>query len=318
LVTYFVRRLIQSIIVLFLASLAVFLLMRLLPGDPILLYRVQNQLDQLTPEQVQQLRVQFGLDKPMPMQYVSWLSDLAHGDFGNSLFQARNVGSLLGERLPVTIHLGILSLILSSILGILAGLISALRRGTWLDTLVTSIANLGISLPVFWLGILMVYLFSLYLGVLPVQGYTSPFTDFWLGTRQLIMPVICLSVVAVASNARQTRSSILEVIRQDYIRTAWSKGLRERNIIAIHILKNGLIPVVTLLGLQISHIIGGSVLIETVFNIPGMGRLMVEAVFNHDFPIVQGGVLVIAAMVTLANLLVDISYGWLDPRIRYG
>jgi peptide/nickel transport system permease protein len=164
----------------------------------------------------------------------------------------------------------------------------------------------------------MVYLFSLSWGLLPVQGFTSPFTDFWLSTRQLIMPVICEATVALAANTRQTRSSILEVVQQDYVRTAWSKGLKERTIVIRHIMKNGLIPVVTLIGIQVSHIIGGSVFIETVFNIPGMGRLMVEAVFNQDFPVVQGGVLVIGTMVTLANLAVDISYGLLDPRIRYG
>jgi peptide/nickel transport system permease protein len=317
-IAYIVRRLIQSIVVIIIVSVMVFLLMRLLPGDPLLLYTVRNQLDQLTPEQKQQLRVEFGLDKPLPLQYLSWVDGLFHGDFGTSLFYNQKVGTLLSQRIPLTLHLGLLALILSTVLGISAGLICALRRGGWLDTTVTAIANLGISIPVFWLGILMVYLFSLYLGWLPVQGYTSPFQDFWLGTRQLIMPVICLSVVALASNTRQTRSSILEVVRQDYIRTAWSKGLRERTIIIKHIMKNGLIPVVTLIGLQVSHIIGGSVLIETVFNIPGMGRLMVEAVFNQDFPTVQGGCLVIASIITLANLCIDISYGWLDPRIRYG
>jgi peptide/nickel transport system permease protein len=199
----------------------------------------------------------------------------------------------------------------------MAGLTSALRRGSWLDTLVVSLANFGVSIPVFWLGILMVYLFSLYLGWLPVQGYTSPFKDFWLSTRQLIMPVICLCVGSLATNTRQTRSSMLEIIRQDYIRTAWSKGLKERIIVFRHVLKNGLIPVITLIGMQVSFIIGGSVLIETVFNIPGMGRLMIESVFSQDFPIVQGGCLVIATMVTSVNLFVDISYGWLDPRIRY-
>jgi peptide/nickel transport system permease protein len=317
-IAYIVRRLIQSAVVLIIVSVIVFLLMRLLPGDPLLLYTVRNQLDQLTPEQKQQLRVEFGLDKPLPMQYLSWAGDLVRGDFGKSLFYNEKVGKLLGQRIPLTLHLGLLALILSTVLGISAGLVCALRRGGWLDTTVTAIANLGISVPVFWLGILMVYLFSLYLGWLPVQGYTSPFQDFWRGTKQLIMPVICLSVVALASNTRQTRSSILEVVRQDYIRTAWSKGLRERTIIIKHILKNGLIPVITLIGLQVSMIIGGSVLIETVFNIPGMGRLMVEAVFNQDFPTVQGGCLVIASIITLANLCIDISYGWLDPRIRYG
>jgi peptide/nickel transport system permease protein len=308
----------QAFVVLILVSIIVFLLMRLLPGDPLLLYRVQNELDDLSQEQIEQLRADLGLDKSLPLQYFDWLAGIAHGDFGDALFRPEKVGKLLAERLPISLYLGILALLLSSIVGVVAGLVSALRRGTWLDTVVTSIANLGISIPVFWLGVLMVYLFSLSWGLLPVQGFTSPFTDFWLSTRQLIMPVICEATVALAANTRQTRSSILEVVQQDYVRTAWSKGLKERTIVIRHIMKNGLIPVVTLIGIQVSHIIGGSVFIETVFNIPGMGRLMVEAVFNQDFPVVQGGVLVIGTMVTLANLAVDISYGLLDPRIRYG
>lgn len=307
----------QSVIVLIVVSIIVFLLMRLLPGNPLYLYISQNQLQGLTQEQITQLNAQFGLDKPLWSQYFDWLTGLLHGDFGTSIFLSKKIGDLLRERLPVTVYLGVLSLILSSVLGIIAGIISALRRGSWLDTLVTSLANLGISVPVFWLGVLMIYIFSLYLRWLPVQGYTSPFQDFWLSTKQLIMPVICLSTVALASNTRQTRSSMLEVVRQDYVRTAWSKGLSERIVIIKHILKNCMIPVITLIGLQVSMIIGGSVLIETVFNIPGMGRLMVEALLNQDYQIVQSGCVVIASMVTLTNLLVDISYGWLDPRIRF-
>jgi peptide/nickel transport system permease protein len=317
LIEYIVRRLIQSFIVIIIVSVAVFLLMRLLPGDPIYLYIAKNQAERLTPAEIETIRVEFGLDKPMSQQYFDWMKNIFHGDFGASIFHRVQVAELLKERLPVTLHLGILSLILSSVLGTSIGLISALRRGGWLDTLLTSIANFGVCLPVFWLGILMVYIFSLSLGWLPVQGYTSPFEDFWLSAKKSIMPVICLSVVALASIARQTRSSMLEVIQQDYIRTAWSKGLREWTIVMGHLLKNGLIPVVTFLGLEVSVIIGGSVLVETVFNIPGMGRLMVDALLQKDYPIVQGGCLVIAAMVTLINLLVDLAYGWLDPRIRY-
>jgi peptide/nickel transport system permease protein len=314
---FIIRRLLQSIIVLIVASIIVFLLMRLVPGDPLQLYIVRNQLEGLTPEEQQELRVEFGLDKPLPAQYSNWLTHLLRGDFGRSVFYSAEVWDLIKERLPVTLHLGILALIFSSFFGILMGLISALRRGSWMDNISTSLANLGISIPAFWLGVLMAYLLSLTLGWLPVQGYTSPLQDFWLSTKQVIMPVICLSVVPLASNARQTRSSMLEIIRQDYVRTAWSKGLRERAVIFRHIIKNGFIPIVTLIGLQVTHIIGGSVLIETVFNIPGMGRLIVEAVFDKDYVIVQGCCVLIATIVTLSNLFIDISYGWLDPRIRY-
>lgn len=296
----------------------VFLLMRLLPSDPLSLFIVQSQLEDSTPEQINALRAQFGLDKSLPMQYINWIGGMIHGDFGKSLSYNQKVSTLLAQRLPVTLNLAILALIFSAIVGISAGLVCALRRGGPLDASVTSIANAGISVPIFWLGILMVYLFSLKLGWLPVQGYTSPTQDLWLNIRQLIMPVVCLAVGGLAGNTRQTRSSMLEVIRQDYIRTAWSKGLPEGAIVKRHLVKNGLIPIVTLIGMGVGHIFGGSVLIETVFNIPGMGRLMVEAVFAQDFPVIQGGCLLTAIMVMLANLAVDISYGWLDPRIRYG
>jgi peptide/nickel transport system permease protein len=315
--SFIIRRLIYSIIILIIVSIIVFLALRLLPGDPLLIYIFQNQMDQLSPSEIQELRVHFGLDKPLPLQYFDWMGGLFHGSFGTSMFSNVPVIKLLAERLPVTIHLGVLAFILSATLGIVAGMVCALRQGSRLDSVLTSIANFGISVPVFWLGILMIYLFGLFLGWLPIQGYTSPFTNFWLSTRQLIMPVLCMSVVSLASNTRQTRSSMLEVVQQDYIRTAWAKGLRERVIVIRHIMKNGLIPVITLMGMHVGHIIGGSVLIEMVFNIPGMGRLMVEAIYNQDYQIVQGGSLVIAAMIVLSNLAVDISYGWLDPRIRY-
>jgi peptide/nickel transport system permease protein len=279
--SYIVRRLFQAILIIVIVSIIAFSLVRLIPGDPLLLYISTNQLDRITPEENQK------------------------------------VSTLLAQRLPVTIHLGIIALILSSFIGIASGVVCALRRGKYVDTLVTSIANFGISVPIFWLGILMIYLFGLQLKWLPVHGYTSPFTDFWLSTRQLVMPVIGMSVVAFATNTRQTRSSILEILRQDYVRTAWSKGLRERTVVIRHVLKNGMVPVITLIGIQVSHIIGGSVLIETVFNIPGMGRLMVDAVFAKDYPVIQAGILLIATMVVLTNLAVELSYSWLDPRVKF-
>jgi peptide/nickel transport system permease protein len=315
---YIIRRLMQGILVIVLVSIFVFLLMRLLPADPLMLYIAQNQLDQISPEDYHALQVKFGLDKPVPMQYLDWMSGLFRGDLGTSIFYNEKVSNLLTERLPVTAYISILALIVAIILGVSAGVISALRRGGTIDTIVTTLANFGISVPVFWLGVLLIYFLGLYLRVLPIQGFTSPFTDFSLSIRQLIMPVFCLSVTAMASKARLTRSSILEVIRQDYIRTAWAKGLRERVIVIRHVLKNGMIPVITLIGLQVSGIFGGSVLVETVFNIPGMGRLIVSSVFAQDYPVIQGCSLIFAFVVVMVNLLVDISYGWLDPRIRYG
>ena len=311
------RRLIQSVFILLLVSILIFLLMRLLPGDPLQLYMADNEISQLSPEDYQILLAQFGLDKTLPRQYLDWLGDVFHGDLGTSIYYHDKINRLLAERLPVTIHIGILSLIISSFFGILAGFICAVRRGSKIDTLITSLANLGMTVPIFWLGILMIYFFGLYLRWLPIQGYISPFSDFWPSTKLLIMPVLCLSTGALASNTRQTRSSVLEVIRQDYIRTAWSKGLSERMVVIRHALKNSLIPVITLIGIQVAHILGGSVLVETVFNIPGMGRLMVQSVFAQDYPVVQSMSFIISAMVVLTNLVVDISYGWIDPRIRY-
>jgi peptide/nickel transport system permease protein len=217
----------------------------------------------------------------------------------------------------VTVHLGVMAFIFGNFLGILFGVICALRRGTWIDTTVTFLANIGVTVPSFWVGIMLMYLLALKWGLLPVYGYTSPFDNFWLSTRQAIMPVICLSLFTVASVCRLTRSSMLEVVAQDYIRTAWSKGLRERIIIFRHAIKNALIPVITIMGMEVGIIFGGSVLIETIFNIPGVGRLMTDSVMQQDFMIVQAGTLMIATVVVLTNLAVDIAYGWLDPRIRY-
>jgi peptide/nickel transport system permease protein len=315
--SYIVRRLLIGVLILFLVTVLVFLVMRLLPGDPLMLYLNQQNLGSLTPEQIAELRHQYGLDKSIALQYVDWIGGLLHGDMGQSIFFNQPVSSLIGQRMPVTIYLGILSFALSSILGILFGVICALRRGTWIDSVVTILANLGITVPTFWVGILLIYFFSLKLGWLPTSGYTPPLIDFWLSLRKLIMPVFCLSLFSIASLTRQTRSSMLEVVGQDYIRTAWSKGLKEKLIITRHTIKNAMIPVITLLGMQVGMIFGGAVLIETVFNIPGMGKLMTSSVFSHDYQIVQAGVLIIAAVTVLSNIIVDISYGWFDPRIRY-
>ena len=315
---YIIRRLIMALFVIILISLIVFFMMRLLPGDPILMYMSQGDLMNFDPDQVEILREELGLNRSMIVQYLDWMGDIIlHGDLGESLYYNRQVSDLITQRLPVTLHLGLLAFILSNILGILAGVLSAVKRGTKTDLFVTIGANFGITVPTFWMGILLIYIFSLKLGLLPVYGYTSPFDDFWQSTRQLILPVICLSLFPIGAIARQARSSMLEVTRQDYIRTARSKGLRERIVVIRHMLKNGLIPVVTLAGMQLSQILSGQVLIETVFNIPGMGRLAVDAVFGMDYQVVQAVVLLVAFMVVTANLLVDIAYGWIDPRIQY-
>jgi peptide/nickel transport system permease protein len=315
---YIIRRLLFAIIMLLIVTLMVFLAMRLLPGDPILLILTRGEADKISDEDIQTLRHEFGLDRPLAVQYVTWVSGAFRGDLGMSITQRVPVTQELARRFPITLHLSLLALFLSIIIGIPAGVICAVRRGTWIDTLVTVLANLGITVPSFWLGILLIYLFAMELKWLPVFGYTSPFVDIGRSTKQILMPVFCLSIFGLASIARQTRSSMLEVMRQDYIRTGWAKGLRERSIIIRHALKNGLIPVVTLLGVSLSHVLGGSVLIETVFQIPGIGRMVVNGVFGQDYAVVQGVIFVIAIAVLLINLVIDVSYAWLDPRIRYG
>jgi peptide/nickel transport system permease protein len=315
--SYIIRRILMGVLIIFLVTVMVFLFIRLLPGDPLTIYLNKTDMQQLTQEQLYELRVKFGLEKTLPMQYIEWVGGLFTGDFGQSIYYDIDVGLLIRERMPITLYLGALAFVFSGVFGISFGVICALKRGTWIDTVVTLLANIGVTMPSFWVGIILIYLLSVKLGWLPVGGFTSPFTDFWLSMKRTIMPVFCLSLFSVASLTRLTRSSMLEVIQQDYIRTAWSKGLKERLIIGRHTIKNALIPVVTVIGLQVAFIFGGSVLIESVFNINGIGRLVTQAVQNQDYQVVQAITLIIAIMVVLSNLIVDISYGWLDPRIRY-
>jgi peptide/nickel transport system permease protein len=315
--TYLLRRALQAILVILLVTIIVFLTMRLLPGDPILMLVTATEMESDTQAQIAQLRHENGLDRPFFVQYFHWLGGVIHGDLGKSILQRYPVAKEIIRRLPITLHLGLLAFIISIIIGVPGGIICAVRRGTWVDTVVTFLTNLGITVPNFWLGIVLIYLFAVRLGWLPVQGYTSPFSNLALNLRQIIMPVTCLAVFPIASVARQTRSSMLEVMHQDYVRTAWSKGIRERAVILRHGLKNALIPVVTLTGMSFGMIIGGAVIMETVFNIPGMGRLAVASVVNEDYPYVQGITLIVAVTIVVENLLVDIINGWIDPRIRY-
>ena len=317
--TYIVRRLIQAIFVLIIVTILVFFVMRLLPGDPLIIYLAQSaDVQAMDPAMLDILRHKYGLDKPIIIQYFNWVGNIFQGDFGESIFYHEKVGRLMLERFPVTAYLGILALIFGSVSGLMAGLLAAIRRGKWLDKIITPLTYVGITIPVFFVAILGIYIIGLRLGWLPFPGYVSPFEDFWLSIRLSIMPVFCLAVFSIAANARQLRSSMLEVISQDYVRTAWSKGLSERMVIFRHALKNSLIPVITLIGLGVGMIFGGSVIVEEIFAIPGVGRLLVSSIFGQDYVVVQAITFVIAVIVLVVNLAVDISYGWLDPRIRYG
>jgi peptide/nickel transport system permease protein len=313
LTSFIIRRLIQAVIVIFLVTIISFLLLQIVPGDPV----IQILGSHATPEQQAILRHELGLDQPVVMQYIHWIGGILHGNFGKSIIYHENVAALIKERLPITAYLSVIALVISTILGVIGGVICAVRRGSALDSFISLFANTAVAIPTFWLGIVGIYVFGLKLGWLPIEGWTSPFVNFTQSTRQLIMPVFALSVPNIAIVVRQTRSSMLETIRQDYVRTATSKGLRRNIVLYKHALRNALIPVVTLVGMALAFLIGGEVLIETVFNIPGIGRLLVRAALDKDYLIVQAGVLIIGAAVCLTNLLVDVTYGWIDPRIRY-
>jgi peptide/nickel transport system permease protein len=316
--TYIIRRLLLALLTIIIVTLVVFFAIRLLPGDPLIIYMGQQASSgMMSDEMMQTLRVQFGLDKPIMVQYARWATGLLRGDLGTSIYYHEHVGVLMKQRFPITLHLGVLALLVNIIFGVLMGLAAAIRRGTWIDTVSTFLANIGVCIPVFWLAILLIYFFGIQLHWLPIHGYTSPFEDFWLNSRQLIMPVFCMAIGGLSSTARLTRSAMLEVTRQDYIRTAWSKGLRERTVIMKHALKNGLIPIVTVLGMGIGMVFAGSVIVETIYAIPGIGRLLVTSLYAQDYTVIQSGTLVIAMIIVLSNLLVEISYVWLDPRIRY-
>ena len=315
---YIIRRLIQGVIVLWIMTLIVFFAMRLLPGDPLKIFMGQQAASgAMSEEAMQGFRHEYGLDKPVIVQYFDWIGGVFEGNLGKSIYYHQNINDLLKQRFPITLHLGIEAFILSNVIGILLGIFAGIRRGTWIDTASTTLANIGITIPIFWLGILLIYTLGLRLNWLPIYGYTSPLKDFWMSMRQSVMPVFCLAITGMAYTARQTRSAMLEVIRQDYIRTAWAKGLPERFIIVKHALKNSLIPVITLMGIGLGMVFGGAVLVENVFAIPGIGRMLTQAVFAEDYVVVQSGTLVIAAIIIIINLIVDISYGWFDPRIRY-
>jgi peptide/nickel transport system permease protein len=313
LVNFIIRRFFQTVLVVMLVSIVSYLILQLIPGDPV----VTMLGGESSQERIEMVRHELWLDRPLPIQYIHWLGNAIHGDFGKSMTTSDNVSAIIAQRLPITVYLSFIALIISTVFGILLGILSAIRRGTFIDPFINILANVGVAIPVFWLGLLGAYFLGLKLHWLPTLGFTWPTEDLVLSIKKTIMPVVCLAISPMAILARQTRSSVLEVIHQDYIRTANSKGLRERVIVMRHVLKNALIPVVTLLGLQVRVLFGGSVLVEQVFNINGMGRTLVTAAFGKDFPVIQAGVLLIAILVCAANLLVDLSYSWLDPRVRY-
>ncbi len=314
---YIVRRLLALIPTLFFASVIVFVTVRLIPGDIIDLMLSQNDISagKLSRDQ---LISALGLDKPMWEQYFRWIGAiLRHGDFGNSLWQSTPVGEQLAARLPVTFELGLLALIVALILALPIGVYSAIRQDTAGDYAARSLSFLMLAVPAFWTGTMVMVLPSIWWGWSPEVRYV-PFTDDPLqNLKQMMIPAVILGTALSAITMRLTRTQMLEVLRQDYIRTAWAKGLNARTVIVRHALRNALIPVVTLVGLQAPLLIGGAVIVEQIFVLPGMGLLLLDAVNQRDYPIITGVFLVVGVAVMFINLVVDLSYGLLDPKVRY-
>ena len=310
---FIIRRLLTSIIVLFMVTLLVFGALHIIPGDPTTLMLGMEA----TEDARQALRHQLGLDLPVHIQYLTWLGKVLRGDLGQSLALKDDISKLLLQRLPTTIPLAVLTMLIAVVIALPAGVLSALKRSSKTDWLISVFAFAGLSFPNFWVGVLLILVFSLYLRVLPPGGYVSIMDDPAEGIRRLLMPAVALGAALAASLTRMTRSSMLEVMGQDYIKTARAKGLAERTVIVAHALRNALIPTVTVMGLQIGQLLGGALIIEEIFSLPGVGRLTIHAVYDRDFPLVQGAVLFIAMVFTMVNLLVDILYVYLDPRIHY-
>jgi peptide/nickel transport system permease protein len=311
-IRFFLRRIGQSIIVLFIVTLMVFLTMHAMPGDPVAMFLGPSASN----EQIAYYTAEFGLDQPVYVQYYKWITGLFRGEMGKSITYQQNITEMLGERIKVTLSIAIPAFVIACLLGITLGMIAAVNRGRKIDAIITGVANLGVAMPAFWIAILCVFLFSLKLRWLPVQGYTPLTEDFVVGLRKMVLPVFVLALGPLVSFTRQTRSAMLEVIRQDFIRTARSKGLKEQVVISKHALRNAFIPILTLMGMAIGGLIGGAVIIEQIFVIPGVGTMMVTAIFNKDYLVVQNVVLVVAISIMLCNLLVDFLYGYVDPRIR--
>lgn len=310
---YVVRRLLLMVPVAFLVTIGVFMLIHLTPGDPALILLGEDR----TPQAIAAIHQQLGLDKPLYVQYLIWLGRLLHGDLGRSITTHEQVTGAILDRLPATLELGIVSLVWSLLVAIPLGTIAAVRRGSLIDQLATGLTVAGVSIPNFFIGIVLIFVLSVSLRLFPFGGYV-PFTEDPLESlRHVLLPAIALGTAGTAINMRFTRSSMIEVLSHDYIRTARAKGATWRRVVFVHALKNALIPVVTIVGLQIGGIIEGAVVTETVFTWPGVGRLAVESIFNRDYTVVQGIVLLAAFSYMVANLLVDLVYGWLDPRISY-
>ncbi|HEX6959631.1 MAG TPA: ABC transporter permease [Ferrovibrio sp.] len=306
-------RLVAAIPVMGVVAIFVFLLLRLSPGDPAAILAG----DAATPEAIAAIRTGLGLDQPIWQQFVTWIGDLAQGDLGRSVLSKQPVMHMIADRVEPTISLALVTLIFSVAVAVPIGIIAAWKQSSWIDRGIMALSVAGFSVPVFVLGYILIYIFSIRLDLLPVQGFVSISEGFWPFLQNLILPTLALGFIYIALFARITRASMLEVLGEDYIRTAHAKGLSEHVVLIRHALRNAAVPIVSVVGIGFALLIGGVVITETVFNIPGLGRLVVEAVLARDYPIIQGIILLFSGIYVLINLAVDIAYVLLDPRIRY-
>ena len=315
---YLAKRVLLFVPTLILVTLMVFSLMRLIPGDPAyLLLAGSDGEGQFTEEQLQALRHELGTDRPLPVQYFSWIWGLVRWDFGTSLYYDTPIAEDISTKLPITLELTFLALLFAFIVAVPLGVLSAVKQDSIADYASRLIAIAGIAMPTFWTGILVIYFLVKWFNWLPPLNFTHIWENPWVNIQQLAFPALALGFYNMALIARVTRSSMLEVFREDYIRTARSKGLRELSVISRHALKNAFLPVLTISGWQIGRLIAGTVVIETIFLVPGMGRLLIDGIFHRDYTMIQSIVMVIAFLVLAVNLFVDLLYGWIDPRIRY-
>jgi peptide/nickel transport system permease protein len=311
---FILRRLLIAIPTVVLISVFVFLLQKLLPGDPVLVMAGEER----DPEMLAFLREKYRLNDPLYVQYFTWIGNALRGDLGISLRTNMPVLTLIGQKLPVTLQLAAMAMIIALVIGIPAGVLAAVRKGTWVDYATNVVALSGLSIPNFWLGIMLILFVSVRLGWLPASGYVSPAEDFARSMQTMIMPAFVLGTGLAATLTRHTRSAMLSVLSSDYVRTARAKGLRERTVILKHALRNALTPIVTISALLFGELVGGAVLTEQIFTIPGFGKLVVDAVFTRDYAVVQGIVLCTALGFILMNLLADLAYFYLNPRLRTG
>jgi peptide/nickel transport system permease protein len=310
---YILRRLLQTIPVMLVVAVFIFLMLRLTPSDPAAIIAGDNA----TAEQVAQIRSQLGLDQPMLQQFVIWIGKVIRGDFGQSFFFKKTVAELIGERIEPTLSLALFTIVIAVLVAVPLGVLAAQRQGSWVDRVVMGLSVLGFSVPTFVVGYILIYVFAVWLNWLPVQGYQHISEGILGWAQRLILPALTLAVIYIALIARMTRASVLEVLSEDYIRTARAKGQIERRVLFRHALRNAAVPIVTVIGLGIALLIGGVVVTESLYTIPGLGRLTVDAVLARDYPTIQAVILLFSFAYVMINLAVDLTYTLLDPRIRY-